>query len=591
MNLTDDQKKIGQQNFQAAADGLTRRDFLLAGAMSVAVPAAGMGAFYFGYQRVNNPVKVGIIGTGDEGGVLIHNLNPEFLEVKAICDLRPYNRHRAFHGQVGREDVRQGLMNVYGWQSEDTAKKNVAEYVDYEEMLRQEKDLEAVIIAVPLSQHAKIAIAALKAGKHVLTEKLMAKPIYACKEMARLAAANDLLLATGHQRHYNKLYEQAKQMIRLGLIGDIHHIRAQWHRGNMPGMKSNGFESKDSWKPIVPDSDTVGMIQKELVSLRKKRDDPRNRKKFDAYSNRIQYLEQILLDGVLASGEGEKLIRNAGYAGFQSDKLEPSKVSPIEELIRWRLWGSTGGGLMAELGSHQLDAASIFISATREDGKKVAPLSVTGVGGRHLFPADRECDDHVYCTYEFPGQESYETLPQPEGYSQNKDRKIVVTYSSINGNPFGDWGEVVMGTEGTLVLEKEQSSMLFGKKKSDYMKVSVDENSGAMAMAASDSGWGGGSSGGGGGGTVGGGGGSWEPVSRGYKEEMEHWAWCIRNRAPENTPRCTPDVAMADAIIALTANIAMEQGKKIEFHPDWFDITSDRTPEGDLLGEKPTPLV
>ncbi len=29
----------------------------------------------------------------------------------------------------------------------------------------------------------------------------------------------------------------------------------------------------------------------------------------------------------------------------------------IEELIRWRLWDRTGAGLMAELGSHQLDAA------------------------------------------------------------------------------------------------------------------------------------------------------------------------------------------------------------------------------------------
>ena len=34
--------------------------------------------------------------------------------------------------------------------------------------------------------------------------------------------------------------------------------------------------------------------------------------------------------------------------------------SPLEELIRWRLWNRTGGGLMAELGSHQLDASGIF---------------------------------------------------------------------------------------------------------------------------------------------------------------------------------------------------------------------------------------
>ena len=72
--------------------------------------------------------------------------------------------------------------------------------------------------------------------------------------------------------------------------------------------------------------------------------------------------------------------------------------------------GSHGGGLMAELGSHQLDASSIFISAQdprRTAEGQVHPLSVTGVGGRHIFPADRDCDDHVYCMFEFPGKGYY----------------------------------------------------------------------------------------------------------------------------------------------------------------------------------------
>ncbi len=32
------------------------------------------------------------------------------------------------------------------------------------------------------------------------------------------------------------------------------------------------------------------------------------------------------------------------------------------------------------------------------------------------------------------------------------------------------------------------------------------------------------------------------PVSRGYTEELEHWAWCIRNPDPANVPRCHPKV-------------------------------------------------
>ena len=54
----------------------------------------------------------------------------------------------------------------------------------------------------------------------------------------------------------------------------------------------------------------------------------------------------------------------------------------IEEMVRWRLYNRTGGGLMAELGSHQMDACSIFLG-------KVQPLSVTGVGGKFFFGPGR----------------------------------------------------------------------------------------------------------------------------------------------------------------------------------------------------------
>src|SRR4029079_7362587 len=72
----------------------------------------------------------------------------------------------------------------------------------------------------------------------------------------------------------------------------------------------------------------------------------------------------------------------------------------VEELVRWRLYNRTGGGLMAELGSHQLDACSIFLG-------KVHPLAVSGFGGRTFYRDDRDADDHVFTTFEFPGKNYY----------------------------------------------------------------------------------------------------------------------------------------------------------------------------------------
>ena len=72
---------------------MSRRDFLKAGAAAGVVAGGGLGAFYFGYEKaLGTPVRVGVIGTGDEGSVLIGASIPKFLEVRAIADIRPYNR-------------------------------------------------------------------------------------------------------------------------------------------------------------------------------------------------------------------------------------------------------------------------------------------------------------------------------------------------------------------------------------------------------------------------------------------------------------------------------------------------------------------
>jgi predicted dehydrogenase len=70
------------------------------------------------------------------------------------------------------------------------------------------------------------------------------------------------------------------------------------------------------------------------------------------------------------------------------------------------------------------------------------------------------------------------------------------------------------------------------------------------------------------------------PVSRGYREEMEHFCYCIREGKDEL--RCNGTVAMGDAIMAMTANLARKHKQRIEFKPEWFDPDNDATPEADF---------
>ena len=549
MNLTEQQKAIGKENFTDAVN-ITRRDFLAGTVAAGLASGVGLGSIYFGYgTSVGDPLRVGVLGTGDEGCVLLGAHNPDYLNVVAIADVRPYNVYRAFHGDVSSPtayQARPGLMSKYKWSTEDAAREKVKVYAAYEDLLA-DKDVEAVIIALPLHLHAPAAIKAMRAGKHVLTEKLMGHSIHECKEMGRVSRETGRILATGHQRHYSILYDNAVHTIgTANLIGDLHSIRAQWHRGNLPG--------KDSWKPPMPED---ASLAKKLAGWQK---DLQNAKPadIDALQKQIGQLEAQIADQVV----------DAAKYGYTPMTLpNGDQRTPMEELLRWRLWNRTGGGLMAELGSHQLDAAGIFVSAMHGAGAKVKPLTVTAVGNRSIFPADREIDDHVCCMYEYPAP----------GYEDDKNKKIVVTYSSINGNGFGGYGEVVLGTKGTLVLEQERDVMLYKDSAKDTRVTVAKAKDGSPTLDTTESG------GGGGGAVAAGKAGSDAAPSRGYTEEMEHWAWCIRNPSPENQPRCKPEVAIADAVIALVSNIALANPTtqpRIEFKPEWFDIASDETPEG-----------
>ncbi len=582
LELSKEQRQTGSDNFHEAV-GVTRRDFIKGVAAAGVVSGGGLGAMYFGYEKVTNPVRVGVIGTGDEGNVLIGGCTPDYVDVVAITDIRPSSIHRAFHGDWSSPaalQARPGLIKQYGYSSEAEAKKHVKVYDQsnggLEELLNDES-IEAVIIALPLWLHAPVAVQAMRRGKHVLTEKLMAHNIAECKVMARVAEQTKLHCATGHQRHYSILYDNAVHLMRYGLLGQLHHIRAQWHRGNLPG--------RDSWQAPLPSDDRIA---KELSAFRKQLDAAKSPADIETLTRKVAQWEAWLKDVEV----------EAVKHGYEDKVLEGGRArSAIEELVRWRLWQRTGGGLMAELGSHQLDAASIFCSALRKDGKKAHPLTVQAVGGRLIFPMDRECEDHVFCTFEFPGPEydssfdvgyynKGENFPRQgeplPGYENDPNKKIIVTYSSINGNGFGGYGEIVMGTKGTLVLEREKDTMLY-KGDDTSAKVSVKDDKGgfqldtqasgsyaASAVAKAATG---------------------EEVSRGYTEEIEHWAWCIRNPAPENRPRCYPAVAMGDAVIALSTNVAIAKQARgepgfLKFEETWFDVQSDETPDGSSVAEQ-----
>jgi len=111
-------------------------------------------------------------------------------------------------------------------------------YSDYNELLDQ-ADIDAVTIALPNHLHAPVAIAALKARKHVMLEKPMALN---AKEAARIidtATKMKRTLMVGQNQRFTRASQMAKLLIQRGDLGDTYHARCFWlRRAGIPRIGS-----------------------------------------------------------------------------------------------------------------------------------------------------------------------------------------------------------------------------------------------------------------------------------------------------------------------------------------------------------------
>ena len=119
-----------------------------------------------------------------------------------------------------------------------------------------------------------------------------------------------------------------------------------------------------------------------------------------------------------------------------SPDYDPSKwgYPTFDHLYNWRLYWKYSQGLMAELGSHQVNAANWYLGS--------APEAVMASGGLYRFPEGREVYDHVYATFDYPGGRT-------------------AVFSSIESNAFDDYYEMFFGTKGTLIMLREREALLF----------------------------------------------------------------------------------------------------------------------------------
>ena len=194
--------KISRRSFMARSMGAG----LVMGAPSI-LSAAAKGS--------SDALKVGIIGFGKQGRVLFEAMsNIKGLHFQAVCDIWEYN----LKGGMGKVRALQGhLPNGY---------------VDAEEMLTKEKDLDAVIVATPDFWHAPHTVMCLEAGLNVYCEKMMSNTIEGARSMVKAMEKTGKLCQIGHQRRSNPRYRYTlEQLIQNhNITGQIVNVNGQWNR-------------------------------------------------------------------------------------------------------------------------------------------------------------------------------------------------------------------------------------------------------------------------------------------------------------------------------------------------------------------------
>lgn len=100
---------------------------------------------------------------------------------------------------------------------------------DYRALLRR-KDIEVVSIALPNYLHARVAIEALNAGKHVMLDKPMATCARDAAKIVAAAKRARRVFMVGQNMRFSPDAQRLKKVIEAGRLGKIYHGRAYWYR-------------------------------------------------------------------------------------------------------------------------------------------------------------------------------------------------------------------------------------------------------------------------------------------------------------------------------------------------------------------------
>ena len=210
---------------------ISRREFLknigMTGAGVLLAASPWLSAFSEAVNTSNEKCRLGVIGPGSRGRFLMSFLvqNPK-VDIVALCDI--------YQPSIDEALKLAPKAKVYG---------------DNRELL-ENNNIDAILVATPLSSHCKIVMDAFDAGKHVFCEKTIGFTMEECFRMYNKHRSTGKIFFTGQQRLFDPRYIKAMEMIHAGTFGEINAIRTFWYRNGdwRRPVPSANLERQINWR-------------------------------------------------------------------------------------------------------------------------------------------------------------------------------------------------------------------------------------------------------------------------------------------------------------------------------------------------------
>src|SRR4051812_43431188 len=320
-------KKRSRREFVADAGKLALGAAIIPQGFPTIVPAHVLSGR--GHRTPSAGLNIAVVGVGGMGRGNSQALMSENLVAFCDVDMTSVEKSIAAGAQPNAQgrQPREGNVRLAGV----FAKAN--HYTDFREMLAKQPDIDAVLIATPDHNHAVVASAAMKAGKHVYVQKPLTYSVYEARHLARLARENPKLVTQmGNQGHSREGTRRIVEWVQAGVIGNVREVHiftdrpARYWAQGLPRPAATPGNA-------VLQQGNVGRVSAAL--------------------------SQALGNAPTTMPEG---LRWDIYLGPVAEDIP---YHPVYHPFTWRGWTDFGCGALGDMGAHLIDQAYWALNLTQ----------------------------------------------------------------------------------------------------------------------------------------------------------------------------------------------------------------------------------